>query len=318
MKKFGNYFLTFLVIVFSICLVCFSKSNIISVQSSLNLFLNSIFPSLFPFLIVCELLSYTFVFSFLTTKFGKVMKPIFNVSNVGAYPFVLGLFSGYPVGARIIANLRKENKLSKLDSEILLIFTNNSGPLFIIGSVGTTMFGSIKIGYLLYLVHIISSTLTGICFGHFYKTRFRDSDFVNSSCLDFSSFAEIVSKSIKKSFYTLSIVCGFIIIFSLIISMIQMSGILLVFNNIWIESFILGLIEITSGINLITQINSSNIFLKLLFSSFLLGTGGISVFLQVWSVISESDLSIKPYFFGKIFNGFLSCFILFLIHLIYF
>ena len=62
MKKFSNYLLTVLIIIFGICLIAFSKSNILSVQSSLDLFLNAIFPSLFPFLIVCELLSHILLF----------------------------------------------------------------------------------------------------------------------------------------------------------------------------------------------------------------------------------------------------------------
>ena len=76
---------------------------------------------------------------------------------------------------------------------------------------------------------------------------------------------------IKKAFYTLSTVCGFVILFSLVISMIQVSGILNFINNIWIQNFILGLIEITSGINLISGIASTNLLVKLLFTSFLFG-----------------------------------------------
>ena len=55
------------------------------------------------------------------------MNSVFNVSSIGAYPFVLGLFSGYPVGARIVSSLRQENKISKSDGEKLLVFTNNAG-----------------------------------------------------------------------------------------------------------------------------------------------------------------------------------------------
>lgn len=314
MKKFGNYFLTIIIIIFAICLVCFSKTNILSVQSSLDLFLNAIFPSLFPFLIVCELLTHTFVFSLLTTKFGKIMKPVFNVSNVGAYPFVMGLFSGYPVGARIVSSLREKNQISRTDGELLLIFTNNAGPLFILGSIGIGMYDSKQIGFLIYFVHIFSSIITGILFGHIFKKKFRDSASDDVSYIDFSSFGEIVSDSIKKAFYTLSTVCGFVIIFSLVISMIKISGILSFINNVWIESAILGLIELTNGANLIAGIASSNIFLKLLITTFILGTGGISVLLQVWSVISDSDLSILPYIFGKIICGFISVLVLYIIY----
>lgn len=244
------------------------------------------------------------------------MNTIFNVSPIGAYPFVLGLFSGYPVGARIVSNLRQENKISKLDGEKLLVFTNNAGPIFILGTIGVGMYGSAKLGFLLYFVHIISSISVGIIFGRLHRNMYRNS--ASTTYMDFSTFGEIVSNSIRKAFYTLSTVCGFVILFSLVISMIQVSGILNFINNIWIQNFILGLIEITSGIHLISNIASTNLLTKLLFTSFLLGTGGISVLLQVWSVIADSDLSIKPYFIAKILNGFLSSIILYIFYVFLF
>lgn len=63
------------------------------------------------------------------------MKPIFNVPGIGAYAFIMGIISGYPVGAKIVTEFRKNGECSKVEAERLLSFTNNSGPLFIIGTV---------------------------------------------------------------------------------------------------------------------------------------------------------------------------------------
>ncbi len=63
------------------------------------------------------------------------MKPIFNVPGIGAYAFIMGIISGYPVGAKIVTEFRKNGECSKAEAERLLAFTNNSGPLFIIGTV---------------------------------------------------------------------------------------------------------------------------------------------------------------------------------------
>lgn len=315
MKKLSNYLLTFLVMLFCFGLIFFSSSNIVSVHNALDLFLNAIFPSLFPFLIVSELLSHTFVISLISSKLEPIMKKIFNVPAIAAYPFVMGLISGYPVGAKIVANLRSENKITKSEGDRLLVFTNNAGPLFIIGSIGTSIYLNSSIGFLLYFVHLISCIITGIIFGHFYKVNYRDISSFSSNELSFSSFGEIVGDSIKKAFITLSTVCGFVVLFSLIISMIQTSGIFsTVFRgNIWPEYISLGILEITSGIKLISQITSTSLTPNLIATAFLLGFGGISVLLQVWSVISKTDLSIKPYLLGKIFNGILSAGIMFIL-----
>ena len=312
MKKFSNYFLTFIIIVFAFALLLFSSSNIVAVRSAIELCLDSIFPSLFPFLIVSELLSYTSLIPFLSAKFERIMRPLFKVPGIGSYPFILGFISGYPVGAKIVSNLRSNNKISKIDGERLLVFTNNAGPLFIIGSIGFSMYLNSTIGFLILGVNIFSSIITGIIFSHFYKFEYRNSySSVVESELNFSSLGEIISSCIKKAFYTLSTVCGFIIIFSLIISMINSSGILSFIHNQWIEYTILGLLEITNGIKLISSIPFNNLLPHLVITAFLIGTSGLSVLLQVWSIISKTDLSIKPYFIGKLLNGIISATVMF-------
>ncbi len=315
MKNFSNYFLTFLIILFAFCLLFFSSSNIEAVQSSINLCLNSIIPSLFPFLIVSELLSYTSIIFLLSANFERIMKPLFKVNGIGAYPFILGLISGYPVGAKIVSNLRIENKISQDEGNRLLIFTNNAGPLFVIGTIGCSIYLSPAIGFLFLTINIFSTILTGIIFGIFSKINYRNS--VAHEELNFSTLGEIISSCIKKAFNTLSIVCGFVIIFSLIISMIKSSGILSIFHNSWIEYTILGLLEITNGIKLISTIASKNLFFNLVLTSFLIGTGGLSVLLQVWSIISKTDLSIKSYFFGKILSGCISAIIMSIILILF-
>ena len=51
------------------------------------------------------------------------------------------------------------------------------------------------------------------------------------------------------------------------------------------------------------HINSRAIYLKAYLVSFLLGFGGISILLQVLSITSNSDISIKPYIIGKLMQG---------------
>ena len=130
-----NNFLTIIFILFTISLIIFSKTNISSVKSGLSLFVNSIIPSLFPFFIAVELLSYTNVIQIIGKLLNKFMKPIFNLPGEGAYAFLVGILSGYPVGAKIVSKLRESNQCTKSEGERMLALCNNSGPLFIIGTL---------------------------------------------------------------------------------------------------------------------------------------------------------------------------------------
>ena len=87
----------------------------------------------------------------------------------------------------------------------------------------------------------------------------------------------------------------------------------MVFKKEYGTSIFSGIIELTNGLKNLSLLEASNF--NIILASFLLGFGGISVMLQVYSVISKTDISIKPYFYGKtiqaIISGILTSIILF-------
>lgn len=241
----------------------------------------------------------------------------------GAFAFVMGIISGYPVGAKIAADFRKNNVCSKEECERLLSFTNNSGPLFIVGTVGISMFGSSNIGLTLFLSHILASISVGIIFRFWkfnkkftndhLKSSFKKSNYKN---VNLGNIGQIIAESITSSISTILIIGGFMVVFSAVISIFNASGftnlVVMLFSPIFKTlnlncSFITGLFtgffEITNGINLIANINVKSISINIIFVSFLLGFGGISIMLQVLSIISKTDLSAKPYVIGKLLHG---------------
>lgn len=234
-------------------------------------------------------------------------------------------FVGYPIGAKIACDFRKNNICSKEECERLLSFTNNSGPLFIIGTVGILMFRNTTIGILLFITHILACISVGIIF-RFWKRdnkpeyiKFSNMHYSTKKVVNFSNLGEIISNSLSSSISTILLIGGFIVLFSVIISILKSSGIILIivkvlspiFNIINIDSsfispLITGFLEITNGINTISCIACKKISINIILTAFLLGFGGISVLLQVWSIVVKTDLSIKPYIYGKLLQGILA------------
>lgn len=126
---------TILFLNFIICLLLFSKSNMEAAKQGLKLWSNSVIPSLFPFFIGTELLYRTNFVSVLGKIFTKFMRPIFNIPGEGAIALILGNISGYPVGAKLACNMLENNQCSKIEAERIIAFTNNSNPLFIVGTI---------------------------------------------------------------------------------------------------------------------------------------------------------------------------------------
>lgn len=133
--SFKKLILPALFVFFTISLVFFSKTNLIASKSGFKLWANNVVPSLFPFFIATNLLSHTNIINHISKYFNKIMRPLFNVPGESAYAFIVGLISGYPVGAKIVTDLRNNNLCTKDEGERMLCFTNNSGPLFVIGTV---------------------------------------------------------------------------------------------------------------------------------------------------------------------------------------
>ena len=318
----------------------------------LSLWANSVLPSLLPFFIATELLNYTNVVPLCGKLLSPIMRPIFNVPGEGAFALLMGIISGYPVGAKIVANLKEQNLCTDIEAERLLAFTNNSGPLFIVGTVGIGLFYNASIGLILLITHLLACLSTGFIFrwwgksvllGTLLKSRFGQTCFlevspkaspktssrnsnpignsINSSTLSFCNLGEVLSKSILSSINTILMIGGFVVLFSIVISMLQSSHVLEIFSDAFqifgIPSYFslglfTGLIEVTNGISFICTQNI-NIHIQIPLCSFVLGFGGFSVLLQVLSITSKAKISIKPYFIGKLLQACFACFYTYLI-----
>lgn len=327
---------TILFCLFTICLVLFSRTNLSAAKNGLILWATAVVPSLFPFFVATEMLSYTNVVSWLGKWLTPIMRPLFGVPGEAAFAFIMGLISGYPVGAKIVSNFIEQGICTKEEAERMLAFTNNSGPLFIIGTVGITLFGNTTIGVLLLITHILACISVGIILNictlhkrkHDFKPSYSIADTIHSRKKNtpissakatpptFSSLGEILGTSIKNATSTILLIGGFVVLFSVIISILNQSHLLDNFSRIcspmfsafhipyeFCKPFFSGIVELTNGVSLVAGIPVKNLSTSIIFCAFLLGFGGFSVLLQVFSIISKNGLSIKKYTYGKLLQG---------------
>ena len=325
--KFKRNSISIIFLAFTILLVIFSKSNLTAAKDGLSLWASSVIPSLFPFFVATELLSYTNIVNVLGKVLNKYMRPIFNVPGEGAFAFIIGLISGYPVGAKAVCKLRENNLCSRSEGNRLLCFTNNSGPLFILGTIGVAFLKNSTIGLLLLITHILSSITVGIILGIIDRSsNSKTSINLNTYSINeskelipcsLSNLGEIIGKSINNAISTTMMIGGFVVLFSVILSILKNSNVFnilhiffnfLPFNQNLISGFFMGIIELTNGAKQVCMLNTKNITVNVIVCSFLLGFGGFSVLLQVFSIISKTDLSIKAYLKGKFLQGIIASF----------
>lgn len=185
---------------------------------------------------------------------------------------------------------------------------------------------------LLFITHILGSITVGIIFRFWKKNLATRQQYTISKYdnklqnITVSNLGEILGTSIQSAIFTILMIGGFVVLFSVVISILNISGItslvcillepvchFLGISSQIIASVFTGLFEVTNGINMVSLIKLKNISLNIIVTAILLGFGGLSVLLQVFSIVSKSDLSIKPYVIGKILHGVFAGFYTFLI-----
>jgi nucleoside recognition membrane protein YjiH len=73
------------------------------------------------------------------------------------------------MGAKLTSEFRSRDLITKIEGERLMAFTNNSGPIFILGAVATGMLNMPQIGFLLLACHLLSALTVGILFSLYKK-----------------------------------------------------------------------------------------------------------------------------------------------------
>ena len=134
--------------------------------------------------------------------------------------------------------------------------------------------------------------------------------------ISFKDLGEVLGNSINSSISTILLIGGFVVIFSVIISILNQTHTLdvlskflnpvlsiLGFDLSFAKPLLSGIIELTNGVNLVADISIKAISQNIVLCAFLLGFGGLSVFLQVFSIVAKTDLSMKKYFVGKFLQG---------------
>jgi Uncharacterized protein conserved in bacteria len=300
---------------FLLVLFLFPVSAFTGAKNGLLLWFQTVLPTLLPFVILSNLIVALDLTSYITLFFYPLFKKIFGVSKYGSYPIVIGMLSGYPLGAKTCADLVKTNQISKGEGQFLLSLCNNASPMFITSYIGMQCLGIKNNQYLLLVIIYLSTIINAFLYRlnekivcKFQKNSlYHPSNYSTvtaNSKTDTRTTFQILDDSIMNAFEILTKIGGYIILFSLAAQIIY--DIPALPHNIKI--LLVGIFEITTGTNAIalsTYSQTIKIILILTFTAF----GGLSSLAQTKSVIADSGLSIKTYFVYKISNGIIAGFI---------
>lgn len=128
----------------------------------LSIWWEVLFPALFPFFVISELLLGFGIVHFFGKLLDPLMRPLFRLPGIGGFVVTMGYISGYPVGARMTAQLWAQRLVTRAEGERLVAFTTTSDPIFLIGAVSVGFFQNVAVAPILAAAHYGGGLLIGL------------------------------------------------------------------------------------------------------------------------------------------------------------
>lgn len=333
MLQKSQFWLLLVVVLLAIFMVAKPSSAVHAAAAGLHLWAMVIVPALLPFFMVSELLVNMGLVRFLGVLLEPIMQPIFRLPGCSSLVVAMGFTSGFPVGALLTRRLYDEKLLKANEAERLVSFTNNSSPLFILGAVGMGMFGSVRLGWLLAISHYAANLLVGILWRFRAEPatapiqsadhgRWQQAKQELQASIDQEGFSKRLADAIKNSTANILAIGGYIIIFSVVTTMLSDWGfieilavvITRVFNHFELSYQVaygisMGLFEITLGSNTIALASDADRLHQLIAVSAVLAFSGLCIITQVMGVMVGTPVRLGFYIKARLVQAAIAMFI---------
>ncbi len=283
-------FVGFGIILLFICMLLAPQAVFNGASDGLMLWFQLILPTLFPFMLITDLMIRTDTIHYVSNMVSPFVSRIFKTSTNGSFAVVAGFLCGYPMGAKVTTDLVQTQKISLQEAKYLLSFCNNASPVFIMNFVVWKTLDHQELTVPTLLITLGVPIIMSFLFRPFYLCE--DKIFQNLSSTKrvlSTNNTSVIDTCIMNSFEAITMIGGYIIIFSILLSVIQNYA----YENSIIQNF-LPCLEMSNGILLLKKLQLPE---NILYASVLGLTsfGGLCAVAQTKSIVRSIKIPILPY-----------------------
>ncbi len=295
-------------ILYSVLAVAFSYDVGKYITASINNCLTVIIPSLYIFMIISGFLISTNLYKAIGRPFDFISRYIFKIPSEFFSIFLISSVAGYPVGAKLLTDLKTSNKISDIDAETMIGYCYLGGPAFFCGAVGVTLFDNIRVGIIIFVSIFLSNLVLGIIAG--LSRRIPPKCSVKT---EYSITFDKLINSIISGAKSLFIICAIIVFFSSFICFADKLNVLQTIS-IWISNLTKADIQNTSAaVRTFIEISQLSGFSHGCYElipviTALMSFGGLCIIMQVMC-ITYKIIRMNYFFICRLFCVFLSYFI---------
>lgn len=267
------------------------KNPDISIQyvtRGLRLCCTAVIPTLFPFMVLSELLVRIGGGELMGRALAAPMRALFGLSGAGSCAFLLGAVCGFPVGTRAAVMLYDRGLLGRSEVERLISFCNYPSSAFMISATGAALWQNRQLGAAMYASVLAAGVLAGIISGIPARRAAKNEGAVQTDMPHAVRKPQptALSDSVTAAAVSTLNVCAYVAFFSCVVGCI--SHILArISPSRTVEAAIYSFFELTSGAAASAAVIPSRT--GILMCTAAAGWSGLSVALQVFSVCSSSE-----------------------------
>lgn len=254
----------------------------------------TIIPSLFPFMVVSEILNECGALSALGRLFGKWTEQIFGISKKSFAAVLSGLLLGFPIGTRALIGLYDKGEISEDELHTALGFCGIPSFGFTVNVVGISLFAQKGFGLMLYGAAIFSALFTGCILAK------RKKPFLGAVTLPphtrQKGSAEIITGAIASATGATITLCAYVVFFSCLIGCLSDT----IGFSPTVGALAGALLELSTGATASADV-SGRVGIALV--GFTVGWSGLSVHFQTMALAGARIKSYARYFAQKLFQG---------------
>ncbi|PZE21252.1 sporulation integral membrane protein YlbJ [Paenibacillus xerothermodurans] len=306
----------------------------------LSIWWDVLFPALFPFFVISEMMLCVGIVHFFGTLLDPMMRPVFRIPGIGGFVMAMGFAAGYPVGARLTAQLWEQRLINREEGERLISFTTSSDPIFLIGAVSVGFFHDPGLAGILAAAHYGSAVLLGLLMrfhglrasrsavllpdpseqqtGNIWARAFEAMH--KARMADGRTLGEIIPQAVKSGLQLIFVVGGLVVFFSVIMEVMTSAHIMTVFYqgvnsvlqlfNVPIplsQAVVNGFFEVTLGAKSAGSAGAQiDLVHKTAIAAFVLSWAGLSVHAQIVSLLHHTNLRYLPFLAARLLHAFLA------------
>ena len=275
---------------FCFALVLFSDSALNAARIGVDIWWNTLLPTLFPLFVCATIIDKSGALHRLAHACVRVSSAL-HINSYALPVLLLGAVSGYPSGARLCGMLQAEGRIPVAEAERLGSLCNLCSPLFLVGAVAGTMFGNPQLFIPLALGHYTSAILCALLF------RCKRPAYTRTKPQPIPKTGEPLVFALPNAIATgmsdITKIGGCVIFFLVLSETLKKTGVFhiigvpidLLFSCVAVspaDGILTGILEMTGGCYKIAQ-SGLAVQQALPICAFLISFGGLSIFVQSMS-----------------------------------